>query len=137
MHRDIKEEGRSKNRVGWAPTTSVQILSLLMFSLPSGIHSAVHMALVDFIIALTQNLTRSNLREKGLMVRSIITGKVCLVAEVRGSRERSGLALSLLSRVLFYPGLHPKEWFPSHSQCIFPFPFNLPGPHRHAERNNS
>ena len=57
-------KGESKNRVVGATITSIQILSFSMFSLPTGMHLAVPTVLGDFLIAMTQNLTRSNLKRK-------------------------------------------------------------------------
>lgn len=51
-----------ENRVVGDITTS--ILSFLMFSLPTGMHLAVPTVLGDFLISMTQNLTRSNLKRK-------------------------------------------------------------------------
>lgn len=118
-----------------------------MFSLPTCIHSAVPTVLVDFLIAKTQRLTRSHLREKGLQLMvwqysASSWGRYGSrsVREQRKTNAGTLLAFSWLLLLMMMMSIQDSNPCTgathTHSGSSL-FIFILPGLHRHDQRSIS
>lgn len=81
----MKEEKKTKIRVTWGPTTSVQILSLLMFSPPSSIHSDVLFSWFSHYCDSKSN--RKQLKEEGFIANGL-RGQPLAMGKVQQQRMR-------------------------------------------------